>query len=173
MHLTPNAQFFFMLNVISYICIVNTFFVLYCQYSLHSLLPNCHDLWPIMQAVLLTFKFFQRDGADKNKLQQQGSFTQIFNRQLKLESWFWPTMQAVLLTFKYFQRVDKTKLQQQRSFTQIFNIQLKSDSWLCLAGGFQELLEPPMALYTLLARVPQAWGQWACTTALAASGTWM
>ena len=34
----------FMLNVTSYICIVNTFFVLYCQYSLHSLLPNCHDL---------------------------------------------------------------------------------------------------------------------------------
>ena len=37
-----------------------------------------------MQAVLLTFKYFQH--ADKNKLQQQGSFTQFFNSQLKLES---------------------------------------------------------------------------------------
>ena len=39
-----------------------------------------------MQAVLLTFKYFQR--ADKNKLQQQGSFTQIFNGWLKSDSWF-------------------------------------------------------------------------------------
>ena len=39
-----------------------------------------------MQAVLLTFKYFQC--ADKNKLQQQGSFTQIFICRLKSDSWF-------------------------------------------------------------------------------------
>ena len=48
-----------------------------CQYFLCFLPSNCHNLWPIMQAVLLTFKYFQR--VDKNKLQQQGLFTQIFN----------------------------------------------------------------------------------------------
>ena len=37
-----------------------------------------------MQAVLSTFKYFQR--VDKNKLQQQRSFTQIFNSQLKSDS---------------------------------------------------------------------------------------
>ena len=35
-----------------------------------------------MQAVLLTFKYFHC--ADKNKLQQQGSFTQIFNADSSL-----------------------------------------------------------------------------------------
>ena len=44
------------LNFTTYICIVNTFFVLYQQHSF--VLSNCHDLWPIMQAVLLTLKYF-------------------------------------------------------------------------------------------------------------------
>ena len=58
----------------------------YCQYF-HLFLPsNCHDLWPIMQAVLLTVKYFQC--ADKNKLRQQGSVTQILNGGLKSDSWF-------------------------------------------------------------------------------------
>ena len=39
-----------------------------------------------MRAVLLNFKYFQR--ADKNKLQQQGYFPQIFNSRLKSDSWF-------------------------------------------------------------------------------------
>ena len=71
------------------ICVVktSTFFVLYCQYFLRSLLfeSSCRDLWPMLQAVLLTFKYFQR--AHKNKLQQQGSFTQILNGLLKSGSW--------------------------------------------------------------------------------------
>ena len=37
-----------------------------------------------MQAVLLTFKYFQR--ANKNKFQQQSSSTQIFNGRLKSDS---------------------------------------------------------------------------------------
>ena len=68
-------------------CILNnSSLFLYSQYFLRFLLSNYHDLWPIMQAVLLAFKFFQR--ADKNKLQQQGSFTQFFNVQLNWQVWF-------------------------------------------------------------------------------------
>ena len=46
-----------------------------------------------MQAVHLTFKYFQR--VDKNKLQLQGSFTQIFN--LSASAWRWPAPASALI----------------------------------------------------------------------------
>ena len=69
---STNVFFYFFLHI------VNTFFVF--------LPSNCHDLWLIMQAVLFSFKYFQR--TDKNKLQQQDSFTQFFNGWIKSDSWF-------------------------------------------------------------------------------------
>ena len=69
------------------ICILNTFFILSILSSFFAIkLSRPVRLWPIIKEELLTLKYFQR--ADKNKLQQQGLFTQIFNYWLKSDSWF-------------------------------------------------------------------------------------
>ena len=109
-----------------------------CQYFLRFWLSNCHDLWPVMQAVLLTFKYFQR--ADNNKLQQQGPRLIHSNVQWSTQVWFlispcrrWP------------------------GAVRAFNDQLKSDSWFRPAGGCQELLGHQTALSALLRGDHRRW----------------
>ena len=66
------------LIILRYFCILNTFFVFCCQ-TIMTCDQSCR------QCSWLS-NFFQR--ADKNKLQQQGSFTQFFNVQLNWQVWF-------------------------------------------------------------------------------------